>query len=90
MLRPLAAVVFLTSAAALAQPPPEEPAISEEQARSAGLTGTVRGERSVLKEPQAIGVLNREDLERTEGLFLEDTLDLVPGVRFETRTVSGG
>ncbi len=54
----------------------------------------VRGERtrdhSVLAQPQAIGLLTRQELERNNGLFLEDSLNLLPGVRMESRTLSGG
>ena len=35
-------------------------------------------------------MLERADVTRNEGLFLDDTLNLIPGVRFESRTVSGG
>jgi iron complex outermembrane receptor protein len=55
-----------------------------------GFTATVRGEKSVLTDARAVGVLTRQDLKRNDGLFLDDTLNLIPGVRFESRTVAGG
>lgn len=48
------------------------------------------GTRAVLNEPQAIGILTRQDLKRNAGLFLEESLNLLPGVRLENRTLSGG
>src|SRR4051794_12498394 len=48
------------------------------------------GRRPVLTQPQSIGILTREDIRRNEGVFLDDTLNLIPGVRYESRTVSGG
>ncbi len=53
----------------------------------------VRGESSshqVLMQAQAIGTLNRQELERSDGLFLQEALNLLPGIRLENRTVSGG
>jgi len=91
LLPTLSAALLLTAAAA-AQQPEDPPA--EETGSSAVFSEevTVRGTRtrSVLKQPQSIGVLTREDLKRNEGVFLDDTLNLVPGVRYESRTVSGG
>src|SRR5260370_28208856 len=49
----------------------------------------VRGERtrhSIQEQPQAIGLLTRPGLERNRGLFLEDSLNLMPGVRMNSRS----
>ncbi|MFD2244618.1 TonB-dependent receptor [Pontibacter ruber] len=43
-----------------------------------------------LKQPQSIGLLSRRELTRNEGVFLENTINLVSGVRMEKRTMSGG
>jgi len=54
----------------------------------------VRGERTssrwILTQPQAVDTLTQQELNRNTGLFLEDSLNLLPGVRMVTRTVSGG
>ena len=55
-----------------------------------GLSGTVQGERSTIDDAQSIAVVHRDDLQRNEGLFLDDVVNLIPGVRFESRTPSGG
>ncbi|HZX94957.1 MAG TPA: Plug domain-containing protein, partial [Myxococcales bacterium] len=78
--------VVLVAAAARAQ----EGTAPEPVRGQPDYSATVRGEKSVLMEPQSIGVLDRPMLQRNEGLFLDDTLNLLPGVRFESRTVSGG
>ena len=44
----------------------------------------------VLEQPQSIGILSRQELTRSDGLFLENTINLVPGVRMEKRTATGG
>src|SRR4051794_802668 len=56
----------------------------------AGMSATIVGEQSRVAVPQSVDVVTRADLLRTEGLFLDDALNLVPGVRFESRTLSGG
>jgi iron complex outermembrane receptor protein len=83
---------LLAAAAASAQGNPEPPTASDSSVLQPEFSEdvTVLGARSVLKQPQSIGVLTREDLRRNEGIFLDDTLDLIPGVRAESRTVSGG
>lgn len=43
-----------------------------------------------LSESRSVAMLTRQDLQRNDGLFLENTLNLVPGVRMEKRTMSGG
>lgn len=43
-----------------------------------------------LKEPQAVAILTRQDLTRNDGIFLENSLNLISGVRMEKRTVEGG
>jgi iron complex outermembrane recepter protein len=88
----IAAVALLFAAAASAQEvgkaaqPAGEPVDLPEAAMSAG----VPGERDLITVPQSIEVVTRTDLTRNEGLFLDDTLNLLPGVRFESRTLSGG
>lgn len=47
-------------------------------------------DNTILKQPQAIGLLSRRELTRNEGVFLENTLNLVSGVRMEKRTMAGG
>ncbi|MGV3541158.1 MAG: TonB-dependent receptor [Rufibacter sp.] len=44
----------------------------------------------VLRQPQSIGLLTRRELTRSEGVFLESALNLLPGVRMEKRTMNGG
>ncbi len=51
-------------------------------------TGAVR--QRLVKEPEAIGTVTRQELERSEGLFLEEAINLIPGVRLENRTLAGG
>ncbi|MBO9728281.1 MAG: TonB-dependent receptor [Chitinophaga sp.] len=43
-----------------------------------------------LLQPKSVAVLTNQDLHRNDGLFLENSLNLVPGVRMEKRTMSGG
>ena len=43
-----------------------------------------------LRQPIAVTTLSRFDLTRGTGLFLDDVLNTVPGVRMERRTMSGG
>ncbi|NLU93130.1 TonB-dependent receptor [Chitinophaga sp. Ak27] len=43
-----------------------------------------------LQQPKSVAVLTHQDLHRNDGLFLENSLNLVPGVRMEKRTMSGG
>jgi len=43
-----------------------------------------------LLQPKSVAVLTAQDLHRNDGLFLENSLNLVPGVRMEKRTMSGG
>jgi iron complex outermembrane recepter protein len=45
---------------------------------------------TVLRQPQSIGLLTRRELTRSEGIFLESSLNLIPGVRMEKRTMNGG
>ena len=92
MNRPVAVAlaVALAASAAPAEDQTRLPELSDDEAAAAGFAVTVSGEHSLLTQPQAVGVLTRKDLQRNEGLFLDDTLNLIPGVRFESRTVSGG
>jgi iron complex outermembrane receptor protein len=76
-------------------PPLVEPIEPESGRKAAGQEEIeVRGERlrraPILNQAQAIGIVTRQDLKRNDGLFLEDSLNLIPGVRMESRTVSGG
>src|SRR6266446_6264283 len=92
LLSRLPVAFLLAAAAASAQGNPESPAASDASVSNPEFSEdvTVTGKRSVLRRPQSIGVLTREDLRRTDGVFLDDTLNLIPGVRYETRTVAGG
>jgi iron complex outermembrane receptor protein len=47
-------------------------------------------ERPTIEQPQSVSVLSPRDLQRSSGLFLDQALNLVPGVRMERRTMSGG
>jgi iron complex outermembrane receptor protein len=40
--------------------------------------------------PQAVTVVTERELERGAGLFLQDAINLTPGIRMERRTMSGG
>jgi len=76
------AIGLLFAAAARAEEPIDLP--------QAAMSATVPGERSVIEQPESIGVLKRDDIQRNEGLYLDDVVNLIPGVRFESRTPSGG
>ncbi len=76
-------------------PPLIEPIEPESGKKASGQEEIeVRGERMrrapILNQPQAIGIVTRQDLKRNDGLFLEDAINLVPGVRMESRSLSGG
>jgi len=76
-------------------PPLVEPIEPESGKKASGQEEIeVRGERlrraPILNQAQAIGVVTRQDLKRNDGLFLEDAINLVPGVRMESRSLSGG
>lgn len=43
-----------------------------------------------LREPRATTTLTPEQLNRGTGLFLQDAINLTPGVRMEKRTMAGG
>lgn len=43
-----------------------------------------------LLQPLSIGIITRKELNRNEGLFLDRSLNLVPGVFMEKRNLSGG
>ncbi len=43
-----------------------------------------------MRQPLSVSTLSRPQLTRGTGLFLDDALATVPGVRFERRTMSGG
>lgn len=103
MIRPLFVCFALSASSVLAQsepsaeptPSPVAPAAesSEEPKRPVSGTivrGTRTGARPLLDEPQSVGVLTTEELRRNTGVFLEESLNLLPGVRYENRTVSGG
>lgn len=44
----------------------------------------------MIEQPQSMALLSRGDLLQNHGLFLEQTLNLEPGIRMEKRTMSGG
>jgi iron complex outermembrane receptor protein len=52
------------------------------------VVGTREG--ASLQQPQSIATLTDRELDRTSGVFLEDALNLIPGVRMEKRTMAGG
>lgn len=43
-----------------------------------------------LTQAQSIGILTRKELTRNDGLFLENSVNLLSGVRMEKRTLNGG
>jgi iron complex outermembrane recepter protein len=45
---------------------------------------------SNLEQPVSVSVLSQRELERNSGIFLEDAVNLTPGVRMEKRTMAGG
>lgn len=45
---------------------------------------------AALEQPHSATTLSRSELRRGTGLFFDESLNLVPGVRFERRTMSGG
>lgn len=47
-------------------------------------------ERPDLDEPQSVAILSNQALHRSSGLFLEQAVNLTPGVRMERRTMAGG
>lgn len=47
-------------------------------------------EEPLIKAPQAIAELDQEQLHRNSGIYLEQSLNLEPGIRMEKRTNSGG
>src|SRR5713101_1740747 len=76
-------------------PPLIEPIEPESRKKAAGQEEIeVQGERlrraPILNQAQSIGIVTRQDLKRNDGLFLEDAINLVPGVRMESRSLSGG
>jgi iron complex outermembrane receptor protein len=90
LIRTFALSILLAASAAVAEDQTRLPEISDDEAAAAGFAATVSGEHGKLTQAQSVGVLTRDDLRRNEGVFLDDTLNLIPGVRFESRTVSGG
>ncbi|MBC7650554.1 MAG: TonB-dependent receptor, partial [Deinococcales bacterium] len=47
-------------------------------------------QRKSLNTPGTIGTITNKDFDRNNGVFLQNTLNLVSGVRMEMRTVAGG
>ncbi len=47
-------------------------------------------EADVIERPQAVTVLSRTELQRGTGLFLQDAINLTPGVLMQRRSMSGG
>jgi iron complex outermembrane receptor protein len=43
-----------------------------------------------LSQPLSVSTVSRQELRRGTGLFPEESLNLLPGVRFERRTMAGG
>ncbi|MDF1501405.1 TonB-dependent receptor plug domain-containing protein [Roseisolibacter sp. H3M3-2] len=43
-----------------------------------------------VSQPLSVSTVTRQELRRGSGVFPEEALDLVPGVRFERRTMAGG
>ena len=51
---------------------------------------TATRDAPAIRQPLSVTTLARQDLTRSTGLFLDDVLNTVPGVRMERRTMSGG
>jgi iron complex outermembrane receptor protein len=71
----------------------KDPTIASDPRREATEEIEVVGERRsspILMQPQSISIVTREDAQRNTGLFLDESLNLLPGVRVESRTLSGG
>jgi iron complex outermembrane receptor protein len=47
-------------------------------------------ERLTIEQPQSVTMLTPQDLNRGSGLFLREALNLTPGIRMQSRTMSGG
>ncbi|MDB5256138.1 MAG: TonB-dependent receptor [Chitinophagaceae bacterium] len=54
------------------------------------VTGSKPESHMNLKQAQSIGILTTKELNRNDGLFLENSLNLLSGVRMEKRTLNGG
>src|SRR5216683_4302578 len=80
----LAADAMSASSAETPQGPRRE---ASEEIEVVGEKGDVK---QILLQPQAIGIVTRQEMRRSDGLFLEESLNLVPGVRMESRSLSGG
>ncbi|HEU4631975.1 MAG TPA: TonB-dependent receptor [Gemmatimonadaceae bacterium] len=60
-------------------------------AQSLGAVNVVgTAEERTVEQAQAVTVLSAHELERGTGLFLQDAINLTPGIRMERRTMSGG
>src|SRR5215813_1861108 len=70
------------------QKPPKRTLTGVEDIEVHGQRGTIQ--QRLVTEPQAEAIITRQDLERSDGLFLEEGINLIPGVRMESRSVSGG
>ncbi len=62
----------------------------QEASEEIEVVGERSGAKQILLQPQSIGVVTRQEMRRSDGLFLEESLNLVPGVRMESRSLSGG
>ena len=87
------------SSAGAGSEPTSADASTEEKRPKGAVSGVedieVHGERATIRqrlltEPQADGTVTRQEMERSDGLFLEEGINLIPGVRMESRSVSGG
>ena len=87
------------SSAGAGSEPSSAEASTDQKPPKRSLTGVedieVHGQRATIQqrlvtEPQAEAMITRQDLERSDGLFLEEGINLIPGVRMESRSVSGG
>lgn len=54
------------------------------------VTGSKPESHMNLKQAQSIGILTTKELNRNDGLFLENSINLLSGVRMEKRTLNGG
>ena len=47
-------------------------------------------EQQTIELPQAVTVMSQHELQRSTGLFLQDAINLTPGIRMQRRSMSGG
>tara|TARA_Y100000782_G_scaffold100921_1_gene116230 strand:- start:3098 stop:5416 length:2319 start_codon:yes stop_codon:yes gene_type:complete len=54
------------------------------------INASTSDDAKMLEQAQSVSMLSRTDLTRSTGLFLEESMNLEPGIRLDKRTMSGG